>query len=89
MVGVVVYPIQAVKTFGELPNLYEVSHYRGGTLYLIYFSTNYLFDSKRVKYAENAAFDFPPLLEHQTKTIAKNQTNLLINKPYYTNCQNI
>ena len=43
----------------------------------------YLFDGKRVKYAENAAFDFPFLFEHQTKTIAKNQTIFLANKPSY------
>jgi len=38
MVGVAVHSIQAVKVFGELPNLYEVSHYLGGTLYLFYWS---------------------------------------------------
>ena len=38
MVGVVVHPIQAVKAFDELQNLYEVSRYRGGTLYLFYWT---------------------------------------------------
>jgi len=36
MVGVAVYLIQSVKAFDELVNLYEVSHYLGGTLYLFY-----------------------------------------------------
>lgn len=31
--GAVVHPIEAAKTFCEVPNLYEVSHYCGGIQY--------------------------------------------------------
>ena len=41
MVGVVVHPIQAVKAFDEVQNLYVVSRYPGGILYLFYFSKSF------------------------------------------------
>lgn len=38
----------------------------------------YLLNSKKVKLAKNAAFDFSYLIGRQTKPIAHNQTNVLI-----------
>ena len=35
MVGAVVHPIQAIKAFDELQNLYEVSRYPGGYTFSI------------------------------------------------------
>ena len=48
----------------------------------------YFFDRKRVDCAKNAAFDFPSLIEHQTKTIANDGTKILTNKIYYISSQN-
>ena len=38
-----------------------------------------------VKYAENAGFNFSSLIEHQTKTIANNATQILPNKHFFIN----
>lgn len=39
IVGVAVHPVQTLKAFDELPNLYAVFQYPNGILHLFYWST--------------------------------------------------
>ena len=47
-----------------------------------------IFDRKRIKDTENAAFELSSLIEDQIKTIAKNKIKILTNKSYYVSYQN-